>query len=726
MLASPNTNPTTCGIKLTYPKNKYSYIYVILILLYYAILAFKMIPFIYNNDIATLTVIIPLCIASSTFLVFIIFIDLHTFINKIFHPISINDDGIIMGKRHIEWKNLKEVKHGIFFNKKYPLLKLISQESPSSFWSLKSSKKNIYINGYKSVYEELIPKIKYHCPEITIPKACKDIFEDIPKRKRNIRVILSSLIIVEIIAILVSIFILRNNFLYVVVFSSFTIQFTSISIHVNPTKIINENITHIILRGFAILTPIFMMIIMFFYMLKNPPIYVIESLLMTIAIIPLIAVINPFKLNTIPKQIILFMTIIFTAYLIPNTFYNPSYKITNISHFFNNDSTFTVWGKDGQYITTYSFDKNDKARSIYDTKSQLKIELPQHNGCDSVKYMDSNFIIRRFHNNGDTEQFFLYNFKIKNERLIDEGLIDEGTHICFSSRNPISKDEKKLVWLNKSNDKTEIKIADIANNKIVLIDHKIFPPPNVNWQEVNWLDNNKIIMIGMINEIDKNSDKSNNDRFQYFLKKLILFTYNFENNKTTTNNFDHKATKWYLTNDYKYAFTKSDKVSLQLHYINLKTKTVIPLSGGELPSWISNSDIAYRIIPQKKKLLFAQFDLKTGIEKPICEISKNLILLGVSDNGKYAIFSRDNFLTPANFTLLNIKTMKWSSGSYNGVSMGAYANNNLVLSNSNYSIWAPNKEIVLFSSIKMQPFSKNKSIYQFFLYSPSNGEFTQK
>lgn len=714
MSTSEATNQSSSEIKLTYPQEKHSYIYVILILLYFAILAFKIIPFIYNNDITALTAIISFSIGISTFIVFIIFIDIHTFINEYFFPISINDDGITRGKRYLAWKDLKEIKHGIFLNKKYPILRLITKESPSSFWSFKSSKKNINLNGYKFVYAEIIPKIKHHCPEIAIPKACEEMLQDIPKRKKNIRILLSSLVIVETIAILISMFILKNNFFYVFMFSSLSIQFTILNILINPTKLIDEDITNTMLRGFAILTPIFMMVIMFFYILIFPPLYVIESLLMTIAIIPLITVINPFKLNTIQKQIILFITILCTAYLISNTLNKPSYRITNISHFFNNDSSFTVWGKDGQYLTTYSFDENDRARSIYDTKYQLKIELPKHKGCDLIKYMDSNYVIRRFHNNDGIEQFFLYNFKSKNEIKIDEG-----THICFSSKNPISANGEKLAWLNKSNDKTEIKIANIANDKIIPIDHKISLPPNVNWQAINWLDNNRIIMVGMIKEIEKKNHTRNKGRCFCSLKQLTLFTYNFDNNKTTTRSFDHKATEWYITNDYKYAFTKSDKASQKLHYINLETKNIIPLSG-ELPSWISDSNIAYRIIPQKKKLLFAQFDLKTGIEKPICEVRNNLILLGVSKSGQYALFSKGRWLSPANFSLLNIKNLEWRSGSYSGILMGHYTNNSLVLSNPNYSIWSPNNNRIILTSFNMQPFNKNKSTYQLFLYSPKD------
>ena len=225
----------------------------------------------------------------------------------------------------------------------------------------------------------------------------------------------------------------------------------------------------------------------------------------------------------------------------------------------------------------------------------------------------------------------------------------------------------------------------------------------------------------MIKEIKKNSKNRKKGRHYCPLKKLTLLTYNFDNNKTTTKNFNHKSVNWYLTDDYKYAFTKSDKESRKLHYINLETETILPLSGERLPSWISKSDIAYRIITKKDKHFLAQFDLHTGIEKPICEVRKNLILLGVSKDGKYAIFSKGQWLSPANFTLLNIKNLEWKSGSYSGISMSPYPHNSLVLSNPNYSIWAPNNNRIILTSFNMQLFNKKKSNSQLFLYTPSDG-----
>ena len=240
MATSQDTTPSTCEIKFTYPKNKYSYIYVILMSLYCAIIASQMTPIIYNNDIASLEVIISSGIVLSLF-IFILFFDIHNFINKYFAPISINDYGITMGKRHLAWKNIKEIKHGLFLNKKYPILKLISKESPSSFWSFKSANKNINLSGYKFVYETIIPKIKYNCPEIEIPKSCEEMLQDIPKRSTSVRVLLSSLVIVETIAIIISMFILENNFFYVLLVSSFSIQFATLSIQINPTKLIIGN-----------------------------------------------------------------------------------------------------------------------------------------------------------------------------------------------------------------------------------------------------------------------------------------------------------------------------------------------------------------------------------------------------------------------------------------------------------------------------------------------------
>lgn len=106
---------------------------------------------------------------------------------------------------------------------------------------------------------------------------------------------------------------------------------------------------------------------------------------------------------------------------------------------------------------------------------------------------------------------------------------------------------------------------------------------------------------------------------------------------------------------------------------------------------------------------------KAITEQKICSISDNLKLMGVSYDGKYALFGPVGILSLPIFKILDINHNNWKTIDLQGCIFSIYDDHSFILSNPKFSVWSPTEDTgILKSTIYDFRNKKGKDIIKLF------------
>ena len=674
----------------TYPVKKTRKITLATLLFFYILFSLLFLPYLQYSSLAALLITIGIYILILLIVFLSVAYNVPGRIARKMAKISIDDTGIHIGYRYLNWEDLAKITHGFPFFRRYPRILLQTKKSTASFWTFKMGSRPIAFLGYPFVYNEIIPLIEKHRPDIEIPEVVHEMQKTQSIHNLRDKILLGVIALLQII-ILYIIFYLTTNTMIILPF----MLMKGVAYFLPICQLIDDKFRDIpeevsFLRavisavGFSfLLTPLTLLF-------GFSPLWTIFSLISISAIVLFIGLICIFfvKLTSLKRQILLFILMIATSISCIAYFHSPYPPFKDLSTLVGKESVIFIWGIDGRYIAGSFVNNKAKERFVIDTHELKRIPIPLHNGGDSIIWMDSSMVVRRATIRGDVNGIYIYDFK-KEEEIC----IKNGECIRISQLNPISPNRKYLVWLNYDEkwDKLSIAFNSLLKNETQKIEFpKVNLSPEYKWSRVDWVDNENIVVSG--------KSRNNKGNGYYAIEHLALLHINIKTGISKLTVSKEQAAWWFPTNNSKYALMKTGDENPVMFYINLQTNQREKIQGKNIPSWIVDNRYGFRVFEKDGVNYFSKFDLLNGTESKICEIADKWELSGVSHDGKYALFTPSSFFSSAYFKILEINTLKHRYIDMRGISSGLGDHADFVLSHPHYSAWAPTSNQVIIES----------------------------
>ncbi|MCK5845684.1 MAG: hypothetical protein KAG97_13305, partial [Victivallales bacterium] len=568
-----------------------------------------------------------------------------------FTKVRWDDDGVNVGMRRMEWNDLESISHGLPFFKRYPLLRLVPKNGDASVFSLSFIPARLTLLGHPFVYDEMLPHIRERCPDVRMPTELPTGAEA-GRIRKSIGAALSLFVaLFQMILLTIMIgFTLRANFPQVQLFA-FLIFLPSIMVPFVCRYFREESPGLSFLRAAIAGTGTALSATVYSFYFFLPPAWTFSVLQVTCVATLAFGVASAtlkaprtkttgIVLRTIPAVIAM---LCFCVYRL------PAPALLNLSDAFGNDAPLYVWSSDGRWLADSSATNGKTKRFMLNSETGTMIPLPFHPNGDVIMWMSSSHVVRLAKNADCTSTLFIFDVRLRKEFAIDTA-----RKILVSSLRPVSSDGEHLVWLDLDahSAKPAVRVLDMSkpgSGNPRTIDASL--PKQYAWTHVDWSGSSELTARGALRKGGGNG-----------MGNLVLARFAFDDPVPKITTFKHKAEYWYPIPDFKYAFATTRAVApngertIRIDFINLRTGRAVRLPGTRVPSWICKNENAYRTVTIDGEKSFARFDLRSCREEKITDIPPELLLLGVSCDGRYAVFAYKGMISLAKYRIYDIQT----------------------------------------------------------------------
>jgi hypothetical protein len=345
-------------------------------------------------------------------------------------------------------------------------------------------------------------------------------------------------------------------------------------------------------------------------------------------------------------------------------------------------------------MADYSAISGNTRRFLIDTLTGEEISLPSHEYGDRVVLIGGGYVVRRAKVTPRSIGLFVFDIASGREFKVDEAPV-----LSVSRLSPVSSDGRRLAWLASASKNAEpiVRIMDMECLPVVDVEsRRVGCSKKIKWLRVDWSTREQLVVRGSLR-----------DNSKLGFGKLALARLGVDSGETAVSVTLAVADIWYPLPGFKRAFaltlfpvSGSDVPRRVVSYVDLTTgKTLGELSGGDIPSWISGR-WAYRTLRTSDGNFFLRFDMVTGRESIVADISPRWILSGVSHDGRYALFALDSLITFSTFHLLDMEEGTWRRLELSGLAGFPTESGNLVLLDPRFSIWSPGSDTVVLESME--------------------------
>ncbi|NOY75781.1 MAG: hypothetical protein GXP32_08325 [Kiritimatiellaeota bacterium] len=607
--------------------------------------------------------------------------------------LAITDDAFEAGPRTVKWEDVESISYGLPFWRKYPLVRLVMKKEKTSFFTLDINGSDLTLFGHPFVYLELITHIKKRHSAIRVP-------DDFPTAEEAAaaRRVLSTAILATSAAIQTA---LLAAMLAQIRASAFP-QFQLLAILIFPVSLSaifacrdfrGESIGLAFLRGAVAGTGISTPLALLGFYFSPVPAWIFSAgVLFGILILAsgLIFLLIDREIRLLKP---IMATVIIVAAAFSTAFFHMREAMVDMSDAFDGESPLYVWSSDGRYIADGSSGNSNKQRFLLNALSGETTQLRSHSNGDIIVWMDSSMVVRL----AKTSEGFTA-LLIHHIRSGDESVVDKAPKISVSRLHPVSPDGKKLVWVTYGPDERTpvVKILNTTES----IPKNIRTPPialpgKFKWTYVDWNDENELVARGALRNAGEQG-----------MGNMVLMRFNLKKSISKLTVFNHKAEYWYPISDFKHAFTESRIVSAdglrltRISYVDLRTGETVGLRGTNVPSWPDKNGFTYRTSIINDQNFFLRFDLNTTREHKLCRIPDDLRLLGVSRDGRTAVFAHNWTISFATYQIYDIQTGKWRTLETSGFAATSTEHGTLVLMSPACSMWSPTSQAAVFETLE--------------------------
>jgi len=615
-----------------------------------------------------------------------------------FAKVSFDDDGIVVGGIKLPWDAVERVEHGAGFFRWYPMLALFKRRAePRSFWSLDIGGVRVVIPGYSFVYDEMLLFLRRRRPDLEFP-------ENIPSAAsaRRLRLFFGGSAALACASIQICVLLLASRAVADGAFldSQFYALLAFIPALFSPFACLEpsgEPTGLAYLRGAVAGVGVSFFVGVYSFYLFSPPAWTL-SVLMSFCVLSLSVGILVLLGNALGLRDVwrggLWLAMLAFALFSYGEFQSSPPRTLDLSVSFVDESPLFVWSVDGRYMTDYSATSGNTRRFLIDTLSGEEISLPSHEYGDTVVWIGGGYVVRRAMVTPRSMGLFVFDIPSGRESKVDEAPV-----LSVSRLSPVSSDGRRLAWLASASKNAEpiVRIMDMECLPVVDVEsRRVGYSKKIKWLRVDWSAREQLVVRGSLRDNSKHG-----------FGKLALARLGVDSGETAVSVTLAAADIWYPLPGFERAFaltlfpvSGSDVPRRMVSYVDLTTgKTLGELSGGDIPSWISGR-WAYRTLGTSDGNFFLRFDMVTGRESIVADISPRWILSGVSHDGRYALFALDSLITFSTFHLLDMEDGTWRRLELSGLAGFPTESGNLVLLDPRFSIWSPGSDTVVLESME--------------------------
>ena len=623
--------------------------------------------------------------------------------------IEVDDFGIVHGDDRILWRDIAEIRHGLPFWRKYPIVSIIPKERNPE----KSKRSKVFplrLPGFAFVYDEIVPYLRERVSDIKTSEDFPDAEEVSGTRARWG---VSALICATLVQCGILLYSLERITLGDFLGLQLPAALMLLSGFLGCTLFgdrLTESIGISRLRTIVLGTGALFPSAVFSSYLAIPPGWTFSALAL-FSIVSLFLGLTTFFLNTNSAAVRRTVIAILALVAVATFAYCEKAPLASTPTPFalKNDIPFLVWSADSRFLAEPSVsEKRKNERFIFNLETRRSARIPCYGKHDRIVWMEGENILRIVksgENSGDKKNhLLLYNIRMEKELELDSA-----ESITVGRHHPISPDGRRLVWISYTNGKggkekiMTLKIADfrnINNGSVETLPLEILGKHL--WTQVDWIASDKLFLSGRNRNIP-GSEKGSS---------LLSMSYDLTTGRYELNKTSLKAASCFILPDFGTAFAVDDmeastkKENANIRYIHLNTGKVVPLAGYTLPSWVSRKGFAFRVVKTAVGKWLSRFDLRNASEKLLTKVPDELILIGVSHNGKRALFVFGGRLSFATYHLYELESNKWRAiemAGFTGFHENETFSNALVLASPSYSRWAPSSKMAALRNIRLLP-----------------------
>ena len=611
--------------------------------------------------------------------------------------LSVDDDGVRIGFLRLRWDELDKVGHGLSFCRRCPLVSLAPKRGGKGFLTLKLNPQKLVIPGYAFVYENVLPMARWHRPDLKFP-------DYIPSASyaRRFRAVGGCVAVVACAVAELALMLIALNAISAGEFLTLHVYAVLIVLLAIPASLAflepggGEPVGLAFLRGAVAGMGVAFFLGLYSFYIFSPPVWTLSALAyfsVLMLVFGMAIVLLDAAGIRIAKGIICVCVVVMAVFA-HDKYYTPPPPLMDLSLSFEEESPLFIWSTDGRFFADYSSLDKATRRFLIDTGSGAKIAMPSHPYGDTIRWIGPDTVVRAAKTKRGSVGLFIFEIHSRRERMVDEANV-----LIVSSLNPVSPDGRRLVWwtARKRGGGVEIKVCALSSSPEVRAKRvQVELPIRYRWHRVDWLPGGGLVSRGSL------ASEKEKGRHKLVLAKFGEGGGNPEISVSTS-----VANIFYPFPDFERAFAIDlDPVpgggasKRSIRFIDLRRgKTLARVEGRQLPSWVSGGSAFRAVTLGDGTRVFTRFDLATGREWVLEKIPPTANLLGVSGDGRYALFSIGNVISFAEYQLLDIRDRRWRvvqtsglTGDYGDMSM-------LVLGVPRESVWSPRGHIVVLETL---------------------------
>ncbi len=610
--------------------------------------------------------------------------------------VSMDDDGVRIGFLRLRWSELEKVEHGVPFWRRYPLVSLVPKRERKGFFVLKLNPQRLVIPGYAFVYERVLPMARRHRPDLEFPDYLPSAAYARRFRAVGGGVAVLSCAVAEIALMLVALdAISAGEFLTLHVYAVLIVLLAlpSSLIFLEPGG--GEPMGLAFSRGAVAGSSVAFFLGLFSFYIFSPPVWTLAALTffsilsLALGVALVLADIAGIRI----ARGIVCVCMVGMAVFAHDKYYLPSPCLMDLTLSFDEVSPLFVWSTDGRFFADSSSLSGSYGRPLIDTESGKKIPMPSHPHGDTVHWIGPDAVVRTSSTNRGIG-LFVFEIHSGQERMVDESRV-----LGISRLNPVSPDGRRLVWLTAHKRGGEVEIKTCELSSLSKAKPKRVPvrlPIRYGWTRADWLPDGRIVARGSL------ASKEGKER-----RKFVLAKFGEGGGKPEISVTFRGANIFYPLPDFERAFAidlipspGGDAPKRSIRFVDLvKGKTLVTLDGDQPPSWVSGGSAFRAVTLGDGTRVFTRFNLATGREWVLEEIPPTATLLGVSGDGRYALFSIGNVISFAEYYLWDIPNRQWRVVETSGLTGDSGDMSMLVLGVPRVSVWSPKGHIAVLETL---------------------------
>jgi len=548
--------------------------------------------------------------------------------------ISLNDEGISVGKKFARWEEITEVRKGRLRARPVELV-LGGRDLGSSWWPRRFGRRppRLCLLSYPFVFREVLPAVLSRCPNVTVSDRLRSAMAGLASDAHGPR--WSAAILAAMALMLVTIPFLARYCdplpCMMIFFVGMALLFYAAQTAQGLACTPEHQLVAVMFSSW--LLPLWLPMVHGW--LDAPACAMDVSVAVTVTLFLAAATVAGLrmKLNGLGKAAIVAIVVAVGVFVYRRQI-KSVWPRTEITHLVGKGAHFLPfrWSQDGArcVASSASGGKGEEQR-VVDTEALQSIPLPVHSGGQFVWWLDRSCAIRTV-SDGNGPVWVLYRFADRREVRLAAG-----RYVGVSSRRCVWPNTSRVCWLESPDDGNtfELKTYDLEADRPETLDIAWPKEDRIDWRACDWLDDRTLGVQGL--QPDGNGNGS-----ECAPKRLHILRVDCHDRTVQHSVAAGKFLKWRVSPDYRHVFAggRDGQGGSGVYYLDLQTGRTSPLGGGDVPVWQADGRYAYRTARiGEAGTWLCRFDPSDGTWTRRLRIPENMELAALSPRGRVAILS---------------------------------------------------------------------------------------